>query len=140
VHIFNGVTLKTVGSRTVTATDTTTSSINGTTTVTVTPAHATHFQLIFPSTVTKDQPYDLTVVALDAYGNIDTNYTGTVTFSSSDHNNNVVLPANYTFTPGDAGSHTFHGVKLHSRPQQTITVTDTMNSSISGTVIVQVVT
>jgi hypothetical protein len=132
------VTLKTAGSQTVTATDTTTSSITGAATVTVNPSVATHFQLVFPSAVIKDRGYDLIVTALDAYGNVATGYTGTVHFTSSDGNPNVVLPADYTFLAGDGGTHTFHGVRLHSGGHQTLAVTDTLNASIFGMIDVLV--
>ena len=51
--------------------------------------------------------HNVTVTALDAYGNMATGYTGTVHFTSSD--GQAVLPANYTFIAGDAGVHTFSG-------------------------------
>ena len=47
-------------------------------------------------------PFSVTVTALDQYGNVATGYTGTVHFTSSD--GQAVLPANYTFTAGDAAS------------------------------------
>jgi hypothetical protein len=81
----------------------------------------------------------VTVTAYDAYGNVATGYTGTVHFTSSDHNPNAHLPADYTFTAADAGTHTFSGsVSLHSHGQQSITVTDTVNASIFGTIDVEV--
>jgi hypothetical protein len=54
----------------------------------------------------------MTITALDSYGNIDTAYQGTVTFSTTDPDSGVVLPADYTFTTGDGGDngrHTFSG-------------------------------
>ena len=61
-----------------------------------------------------------------AYGpdesGVDTAYTGTVKFSSSDPQ--AVLPAAYTFTPADAGVHTFT-ITLKTSGTQSITVTDT---------------
>jgi len=125
-------TLYTAGSQTVTATDTANSSLTATANVSVTPAAATTFVLSYPSTVTKDEPFDLTVTAYDAYGNVATGYTGTVTFSSSDQNPNVVLPADYTFTAADGGTHTFSGVSLHNQGQQWLMVTDTADASISS--------
>jgi hypothetical protein len=47
----------------------------------------------------------VTVKAYDFYDNLKTNYTGTISFSSDDPI--ASLPANYTFTSGDAGSKTF---------------------------------
>ena len=73
----------------------------------------------------------MTVTALDAYGNMATGYRGTVHFTSSD--GQAVLPANYTFTAADAGVHTFTGVTLKTAGKQTITATDTVTGSITGT-------
>jgi hypothetical protein len=125
-------TLKTAGSQTVTATDTADGSVTGAATVTVNPAAASTLKLTFPSTVTKDQPFNLTVTAKDAYGNVATGYSGTVHFTSSDKNPNVELPADYTFSAADGGTHTFSGVKLHSHGQQWLMVTDTADASINS--------
>ena len=59
---------------------------------------------------------------------------GTVFFSSSDL---VAMqmgkfPADYGYTAADAGTHVF-SVSLMTPPSQTITVTDTANSSLSAT-------
>src|SRR5262249_24803210 len=112
-HIFaNGVTLKTAGSQTVTGTDTVTSSITGTSgTITVGAASATHYSVTAPASSTAGNAFNLTVMALDAYGNKATGYTGIIHFTSSD--GQAVLPGNYTFTGGDAGMHTFtNGITL----------------------------
>ena len=50
-------------------------------------------------------PYTETVTAEDNLGETATGYTGTVHFSSTDVQ--AGLPADYTFTAADAGSHTF---------------------------------
>jgi hypothetical protein len=61
-----------------------------------------------------------------------------VNFSSSDAK--AILPANYTFTATDNGVHTFtNGVTLKTKGTQTVTVTDTVTSSITGTTSVSVV-
>ena len=44
----------------------------------------------------------------------------------------TVLPANYTFTVADAGTHSF-SAKLQTVGNQTITATDTVTASITGT-------
>ena len=72
------------------------------------------------------------------YGNVATGYSGTVHFTSSDSNPNVVLPADYTFTAADGGTHTFSGVRLHTQGQQSLTVTDTVDASIFGVIDVLV--
>ena len=85
------------------------------------------------TTVTKDQPFDLTVTAYDPYGNVATGYTGTVTFSTSDGNPNAVMPADYNYTAADGGVHTWSGgVSLHSQGDQWIMVTDTSDPSITS--------
>ena len=71
-----------------------------------------------------------TVTAYDAYGNVATGYTGTVSLTSSDPQ--AVLPSSFTFTGTDAGTHTF-AVTLDTAGTQSITATDTVTSSITGT-------
>ena len=77
-------------------------------------------------------PGSVTVTADDLYGNVATGYRGTVKFSSSD--TNAALPANYTFTAANAGTHTFtNGVTLKTVGTQSITATDTVTGTITGT-------
>jgi len=139
-HTFSsGVTLKTAGSQTVTATDTVTSSITGSQSgIAVSAAAADHFSLSGPSSVASGAAFDLTVTVLDAYGNVVTGYTGTVTFSSSD--SAPTLPADYTFTAADAGTHVFSsGVVLSDvNDMATVTATDTLDSTIHGTLTLSV--
>ncbi|MBX7210334.1 MAG: cadherin-like beta sandwich domain-containing protein [Verrucomicrobiaceae bacterium] len=66
----------------------------------------------------------LVVTAKNAGGAIYTGYTGTVSFTSTDAA--AVLPASYTFTPGDAGVKTFT-VTLRTAGTHSITVTDAAN-------------
>jgi WD40 repeat protein/serine/threonine protein kinase len=104
-----------------------------------TPGTAVFYALAAPASIPPGTAFDLTVTAADPYGTIDIHYQGTVTFSSSDADPDIVLPADYTFTPGDAGVHAFPGgVTLNTPGDQTITVTDTV-SGISRTVTVTVV-
>ena len=126
VHTFSGgATLISAGSQTITATDTATSSVNGTGTVTVTPGALDHLSLTSAGTVAAGMPFDLIVTAQDAFGNTVTSYTGTVTFTSTDQDPGVMLPAQYPFTSSDSGTHTFSGgATLFTPGQQTITVTD----------------
>jgi hypothetical protein len=138
VHTFtNGVTLKTAGSQTVTATDTVTGTITGSATVTVNPGPTAHFSLAAPSSVAAGTAFTITVTALDAFGNTATGYRGTVHFTSSDAS--AVLPANYTVTAADAGVHAFtNGATLNTAGNQTITATDTVNSTITGSTTITV--
>jgi hypothetical protein len=136
VHIFSA-TLKTAGTQSITATDTTTGSLIGTDTgIMVKPAAASKFILTGPATVSAGVAFSLTVTALDAYGNVVTGYTGTIHFSSTD--TTASLPKNSTFTTTDQGVHTFTGLVLRKKGYQKITITDTHNSSLTCSVIVDV--
>ena len=130
-HAFSA-TLKTAGSQTLTATDTVTGSINGTSAVIgVNPAAATILSLTgTPASVTAGTPASVTVTAKDAFGNVATGYTGTVHFTSTD--GAATLPANYTFTGGDAGVHAFSAT-LQTTGSRTVTATDTVTATITGT-------
>jgi hypothetical protein len=83
--------------------------LTGTGTVTVNAAKATHLKVIAPLTATAGTTFDLTVVAADPFGNPDPTFTGTVHFTSTDLKPGVSLPADYTFSGADGGTHTFSG-------------------------------
>src|SRR5207302_533027 len=99
------VTLKTAGSQSITATDTASSSLTASAAVNVGAAAASTLVVAAPATSTAGKSFDVTVTALDPYGNAATAYTGTIAFTSSD--GRATLPANYTFAAADAGAHTF---------------------------------
>jgi hypothetical protein len=97
------------------------------------------FQIMAAPTAVAGTPFDVTVTALDAFGNIDSNYQGTVTFSSSDAYPGV-LPADYTFTSGDQGTHTFSGgVTLFIAGAQRLTAQATADRSLTGNTTLAVV-
>lgn len=124
-------TLKSAGSRTITATDTVTSTITGTSgAVTVSPAAAATLNVTAPGLVATGTPFSVIVKALDPYGNTATGYTGIVNFTSTD--GAATLPANYTFVGGDAGTHTFSPT-LATLGSRTITATDTAPGPVAGT-------
>ena len=75
----------------------------------------------------------MTVSAVDAFNNVATTYRGTVHFTTTDTGSGVVLPADYTFTAGDNGTHTFSGVAWATAGSQTVTATDTTTNSVNGT-------
>ena len=78
----------------------------------------------YPSTVQAGNGSSFTVTAING-ANVSTNYTGSVTFTSSDAKASF-SPSSYTFTIGDAGVHTFtNGAYLHTVGNQTITASDT---------------
>ena len=98
----------------------------------ITPAPAASLVVAgYPTPTVAGVSHAFTVTAKDAYGNIAPGYLGTVHFTSSDPNVAVVLPGNYTFGAGDAGTKTF-SAGLATVGSQSITATDTDTASISG--------
>jgi len=82
-----------------------------------TTPHAT-LQFTAPGNVTAGKPFTVTVTVLYA-GKADTVINSPVHFTSSDPA--AILPANYSFTPSDAGSHTWtNGFVLATPGSQTI--------------------
>jgi probable HAF family extracellular repeat protein len=122
-------TMMTVGSQTITATDTVTVSITGSSNaVSVSPAaKATHFSVTAPASVTAGTAFNFTVTALDASNNTVITYAGAIHFTSSD--GQATLPANSTLTNGTA---TFSATPK-TIGAQTITAIDTVTASITGT-------
>src|SRR5439155_454742 len=124
-------TLKTAASQSLTATDTVNGAIGGSQSgVTVNPA-ATSALVVsgFPSPTTAGSPANFAVAARDPFGNKTTGYTGTIHFTSSD--SQAGLPANYIFSAGDAGVHTFSAT-LKTAVSQSLTATDTASGGITG--------
>lgn len=122
-------TLKTAGSGTISITDAV-SGLSSQSTIIVTPATtAGSFTVTgIPATVA-GTAQSFTVTVKDAFGNVATGYTGTVNFSSSDAQ--AGLPASYTFTAADAGSHTFSAT-LKTAGLQSVTVRDSANATAIG--------
>ncbi|HEX9581817.1 MAG TPA: hypothetical protein VF970_11995, partial [Gemmatimonadales bacterium] len=138
-HTFTGgVALRTAGSRTLTVTDLAQGAVTGSQTATVNPAATFSFSVSgIPSPVTAGSASSVVVTALDAYGNATPGYTGTIRFTSSD--GQASLPADYTFTPGDAGSRTFAGgVTLKTATIQSVVATDVNVGTIVGSQAVTV--
>ena len=131
------VTLKTAGSQSITATDTTTSQITGTLSgINVSPASASELTISgLPSTATAGVAESFTITAYDAYGNVATGYTGTVQFSSNDPA--ASLPSSYPFTSTNGGTHTF-SLTFETAGTQSLTVTDTashLTATQSGIIV-----
>jgi hypothetical protein len=128
-HAFS-VTLKTVGSRTVSVTDIAAPTLAATSApAAVSPANAASLTLGGLGNAVAGASQSVLVTAHDPYGNVATGYTGTVGFSSSDPQ--ATLPSNDAFTAADAGSRSF-SVTLKSSGQRSVTVTDQANSSLSS--------
>jgi hypothetical protein len=102
-------------------------------------ASATAFVLSAPDTVQSGVPFDVSVKAVDPFGQVAVGYIGTVTFRTSDHDPGVVLPADYSFQPSDAGQVTFPGgVTLITPGDQTLSVMDTADYTITGSALITV--
>ncbi len=100
--------------------------------ITVIPAGASYFTVAAPANASTGGSFNVTVRAHDQYGNVETDYTGTVQLTGA-----TALGNPYTFTTGagkDNGMHTF-SVTLNTGGNQTISATDTTstNPTISGT-------
>jgi hypothetical protein len=89
--------------------------------------NATHFAVTAPTTATSGVPIQFMVTAQDASNNTVTSYSGHVHFSSSDAS--AALPGNTTLTNGVG---TFPASLVTVGPS-TISATDTVNASITGT-------
>jgi hypothetical protein len=89
----------------------------------------------FPAPATAGEARSITVAALDGTGNPLPTYTGTVHFTSTDPQ--AVLPADYTFTAADGGTHTF-AVTMKTAGYQIVAVTDVVTTGPTGSQIVRV--
>jgi len=136
----SGFILYTTPSRTITVQDGAVSQVSGS--ITVTPAALGSFTLSgVPATIQAGQPFpspanDIIVTAYDIYNNQKTNYTGTVTWLSSD-SYPAILPTD-NGTGWSSGQKTFSGsgFTLYTTPSRTITVQDGAVSQVSGSITV----
>ncbi len=127
-------TLVTAGNQTITATDTLNSSITGMSAILVNPAPATHFLVSAPPSAQAGVPFNFTVTAQDQFNNTVTGYGGTVHFTKSDNGAGSAVPADSSLVNGSGN----FSATLVTAGDQTITATDTGNSSITGTATIGV--
>lgn len=128
-HTFtSGFSLYTLGTQTITANGP--ALLTGSTSVAVTAASASKFAITADATSVAGGSISFTVTARDSFGNLASNYTGAVHFSSNDIQ--AGLPADYTFTAADAGTHSFTATLKTAGPR-TVAASDTITSSIVGT-------
>jgi sugar lactone lactonase YvrE len=127
-HTFGNLVLQRAGTVTVTGTDTADASITGNSTVTITAAAPSQIAFTLPS-ITAGEPFAITVTVQDAYGNTITGYQGTVHFMLTGP---AMAMADYTFTAGDMGSHTFNNLVLGQAGDYALTATDTADPTIHG--------
>jgi len=93
----------------------------------VSQAVATHFMVTTPARAAVGSPFFFTVTPLDQFNNTANGYSGTVDFTSTD--SAATLPANSTIF---SGGQSFFAT-LRTTGNQIITVTDTLNTGITGT-------
>jgi hypothetical protein len=86
----------------------------------------THFAVTAPATASVGTPFSITVLALDASNKTVAGYSGTVHLTSSDAQ--AVLSEDSTLTNGTKN----FSVTLESAGGQTITATDTVTATITG--------
>jgi hypothetical protein len=123
------VTFNTDGQQTITAKDSMNATPVGTATTNVAAADTvTHFVVSLSPGVTEGTPVTVRVVAEDAQNHIVTNFNGTVNITSSD--GGATIPASVTFSNGKAA---FFQATFATPGVQTITVTDSTDSTITGT-------
>jgi hypothetical protein len=141
---FTGVVLKTAGTQTITATDSVDGAITGNVKINVVAAAAQDLVLMtsFATTDVAGTTGTVTISAFDVYNNLVSSgpklFEGTVELADTD-SLATGLPASYTFTAADAGSHTFSNAVLKTARSQTITASDTLSSALTDTATINVV-
>jgi len=73
----------------------------------------------------------VTAAMYNQFNEVNTSFVGTVSFSSN-RSADVTLPGDYTFTPADAGTHTFDNLTFHAIGYYNISVVWTYNTSVMG--------
>jgi hypothetical protein len=86
------------------------------------------------ATIDANLAQSFTVVAVSADGNINTDYTGTVTFEANSNGTDLPAPSDYTFTIGDQGVHEFSLSVIFEEGEIIFSVEERDNSSLSGSI------
>ncbi|MFO0746962.1 MAG: FG-GAP-like repeat-containing protein [Myxococcota bacterium] len=134
---FGNIIYRTVGSQSLVATDIVTASITGSDTIDVQQGANKVYKFVgAPPTTAAGAQFGYTLRVEDSFGNLITNYTGTVKFTSNDPL--AVLPSNTTFTVGDGGTKNFTGVVLKTSGSKTVTATDTVDATLTGSTLIDV--
>jgi hypothetical protein len=135
VHAFTA-TLKKAGTQSLTAADVLASGVRGVEGGTVvSPAAASHLAIVAPATVTQGVGFSLTVSAVDDFGNVNPGYRDKVHLSSTDPKAGT---QDFTCSNNDNGVHVFSST-FPTLGSQTLTIVDTTNGSIPGSVVENVV-
>jgi len=123
-------TLKSLGTQTINVSGGGSSGTSGPIQVSLGPVD--HFDVTNTGTVTAGAPVSFTVNAVDAYENLISAYTGTAHFTSTDPT--AVLPADTAITNGAGAVQATFSIA----GPETLRARDTVNSSLTGTVTVNV--
>jgi fibronectin-binding autotransporter adhesin len=122
--------LATAGAQTVTIADTAGALTSASGSVNINPGRASTVLISgLPATLTAGTSASIGVQLRDAFGNLATGYLGALRFTSSDAQ--AVLPADYAFTSGDAGQHSFT-VTFKTAGTQALTLRDTFDATLTG--------
>ena len=97
------------------------------------PMHG--FNIAGPNQVVAGTYATLTIVAVDSFGNVASDYTGTVHFSSSDVT--ALLPTAYVFAAADANGVVLAPI-LHTAGAQSVGVFDTTTPTLQGSLPIAV--
>jgi hypothetical protein len=140
MHTFSA-TMNSAGSRfdtashTITVTDTANAAVRGTdlTTVRWNDNVVRQFNIAAPTVVDRTVPFQVEIRALNASFFDMPSYTGTIRFMAS---RQETVPSDYTFTPADAGRHTF-SITANLGSYSLFAVHDVSDSSV-GSLAVQI--
>ena len=134
--VLGGLVLQTPGVQTVSAIDIATGLVlSSQRFVVVATGGKLSLQLDTPTVVQAGVPFDCQVTALDAVGQLQADYQGTLTLSTTDAN--VAASAPMVLDGNSRGRATFRGIRLQALGQVKLTVVDTMDAV--AVVAVQVV-
>lgn len=132
------VNFRTLGSQTLTVTDVANSSVTSTATTTVNQTSAVAgFVIVANGFGMSGAPTSFAVLAVDGYGQVVSNYVGTVHFLSTDPM--AKLPADYTFTAADRGVH-FFTATFTTGGMQMLAVRDVSSAAIVGLYDIYIIT
>ena len=106
----------------------------GTATTRVGTTAAASMKTVAASRIKAGSSLSITVFAYDGSGRLDSDYTGTVSFSSTD--SKAILPDEYTFSETDDGYRIFT-LKLKTAGRQSVTVKDNMGLSATSLINVE---
>ena len=123
------VTIVTLGSQTLTATDVAAPTLTATEIIIGTPGYASKFVATMTPGSVAGVKQTVTVTAYDGFGNVAVDYSGAVYVTTTDPRVSVPM---YLFSAADNGTHTF-ALTFITAGTQSVTFKDYYNSSLSTT-------